>query len=259
MNNDPEERPTVVAPLNDCIKDVRAWLTRNTLKLNDEKTEVILFTSKHGLKSLPNIAVYVGGQQQLRSSSVRDLGVTYDQHISMTQHVNSVCRTGYYHLRNIGRIHRYLSHDAAKTLVRALVTSRLNPLLHGPHVIRLAKMQHLQNACARIITRTSRRSHITPVPKELHWLPVHRRIQYTIMSQTFRAIHHQPPVYRSGPPSIYRPTRTLRSESTISLTLPRTRTANTVIARSPKRRRLCGTVCPLTLETLTTAPVFNGS
>ena len=95
MNNDPEERSTAVARLNDCIKDVRTWLTQNMLKLNDEKTEVILFTSKHGLKSLPNIADSVGAQQQLQSSSVRDLEVLYYQHISMTQQVNSVCRTGY--------------------------------------------------------------------------------------------------------------------------------------------------------------------
>ena len=91
MNNDPEERSTEVAHLNDCIKDVRTWLTQNMLKLNDEKTEVILFTSKHGLKSLPNISVSVGGQQQLQSSSIRDLGVIYDQHLSMPQHMNSVC------------------------------------------------------------------------------------------------------------------------------------------------------------------------
>ncbi|KAI0210295.1 hypothetical protein LSAT2_004968, partial [Lamellibrachia satsuma] len=60
----------------------------------------------------------------------------------MTQHVNSVCRIGYYHLRNIGRIRRYLSYDSAKTLVHALVTSRLdycNSLLHGLPVNRLAK------------------------------------------------------------------------------------------------------------------------
>ena len=146
----------------------------------------------------------------------------------MTQHVNSVCRIGYYHLRNIRRIRRYLSHDSAKTLVHALVTPRLdycNSLLHGLPVNRLAKMQRLQNARARMITRTSRRSHITPVVKELRWLPVHRRIQYKIMPQTFRAVHHQAPDYLSDLLSTYRPTRSLRSESTMTLTVPRTRTA----------------------------------
>ena len=126
MNNDTEKRLIAVARFNNCIKDVRTWLTKNMFKLNNEKTEVILFISKHGLKSFRNIAVSVEKQQQLRSSSVRDLGVIYDQHLSVTQHVNSVCRTGYHHLRNIGRIRRYLSHDAAKTLVHALVISRLD-------------------------------------------------------------------------------------------------------------------------------------
>ena len=111
---------------HDCIREVRTWLTRNMLKLNDEKMEVILFTSKHGLKSLSNITVTVGEQQQLQSCSVRDLGVIYDQHLNMSQHVHSVCRTGYYHLRNIGRIRRYSTLDATKTLVHALVTSRLD-------------------------------------------------------------------------------------------------------------------------------------
>ena len=227
MNSDREERTAAVTRLNDCIRDVRTWLTRNMLKLNEEKTEVILFTSKHGLKSLSNMTVTVGEQQQLQSSSVRDLGVIYDQHLNMSQHVRSVCRTGYYHLRNIGRIRRYLTQDATKTLVHALVTSRLdycNSLLYGLPANHLAKMQRLQNACARVITRTGRRSHITPVLKELHWLPVHRRIEYKILSHTYRAIHNQSPVYLSDLLSVYRPTRSLRSESTIMLTVPRTRT-----------------------------------
>ena len=141
----------------------------------------------------------------------------------MSQHVHSVCRTGYYHLRNIWRIRRYLTQDATKTLVHALVTSILdyyldyyNSLLYGLPTNLLAKMQRLQNACARVITRTGRRSHITPVLKELHWLPVHRRIEYNILSHTYRAINHQSPVYLSDLLSVYRPTRSPRSESTIN-------------------------------------------
>ena len=86
---------------------------------------MILFTSKHGLKSLPNTAVSVGGQQQLQSSSVRDLGVTYDQHLSMTQHVNSYAELDITTSEISGGSFD-TSHDAPKTLVRALVTSRLD-------------------------------------------------------------------------------------------------------------------------------------
>ena len=168
MNSDREERTAAVTRLNDCIRDVRNWLTRNMLNLNEEKTEVILFTSKHGLKSPSNITVTVGEQKQLQSSSVHDLEVIYDQHLNMSQHVHSVYRTGYYHLRNIGRIRWYLTQDATKTLVHASVTSRLdycNSLFYSLPANHLAKMQRLQNACARVITRTGRRSHITAVLK----------------------------------------------------------------------------------------------
>ena len=155
MNSDHEERIAAVTRLNDCIRDVRTWLTRDMLNLNDEKTEVILFTSKHGLKSLSNITITVGEQQQLQSCSVRDLGVIYDQHLNMSQHVHSVCRTGYYHLKNIGRIRRYLTLDATKTLVHALVTSILdycNSLLYGYQRIILRRC-NIYRMLARVSTQ----------------------------------------------------------------------------------------------------------
>ena len=65
----------------------RTWLANNMLKLNDEK---IVLASNHVLRSLNSTAVMVGDQQIEQLSSVRDLGVVYDQHLSMTQHVNSV-------------------------------------------------------------------------------------------------------------------------------------------------------------------------
>ena len=114
----------------------------------------------------------------------------------------------------------YITLDATKTPVHALVTSILdfcNSLLYDLPANNLAKIQRLQNPCARVNTRTGRRTHTTPVLK----LPVHRRIQY-ILTHIYRAIHNQSPVYLSDLLSVYRPTRSLRS--TILLTVTRTRT-----------------------------------
>jgi len=60
-------------------------------------------------------------------------------------------------------------------LVHGRDLSRLdyyNALLHGLPVIVMNKLQRLQNTAARIVTRTVRHNHITPVLKKLHWLPV---------------------------------------------------------------------------------------
>ena len=197
-NNAPEKQSTAVTRLNTCIGDVHKWLANNMLKLNDHKTEVILFTSKHDLKSNPRVAVNVGEQVVRPATTTRNLGVVYDQPLSMIQHVNSVCRVGYMHVRNIGRIRRYLTEDATKTMIHALVTSRLdycNAVLYGLPASVTNKMQRLQNMCARMITRTRRSDHITPVLIKLHWLPVRKRIEYKMLSHTYRAIHRQAPQY----------------------------------------------------------------
>ena len=75
----------------------------------------------------------------------------------------------------VSHIRRYLTSDATTYVVNSLITSRLdycNVLLNGMPNTVMEKTQNVQNTAARIITRTSRYSHITPVLKELHWVPV---------------------------------------------------------------------------------------
>ena len=89
------------------------------------------------------------------------------------------------HLHNISHIRRYLTIDATKALVHAFVTSRLdygNALLIGLPRDQINKLQRIQNMAARVITFTPRRDHITPVLKDLHWLPVKCRTEYKILS-----------------------------------------------------------------------------
>ncbi len=86
------------------------------LKLNSEKTEVVLFTSKHNAKQMENVTVRVGDTDITSVNSVENLGVIFDSAMNMEQHLNSVCRSGYYHLRNIGHIRRYLTNDAIQFL-----------------------------------------------------------------------------------------------------------------------------------------------
>ena len=79
-----------------------------------------------------------------------------------------------------------------------LITSRLdycNALINGISNTTLNKLQHVQNTAARIITRTSRHSHITPVLKKLHWLPVKYRVQYKVLTHTYKALHEEYPAY----------------------------------------------------------------
>ena len=150
-----------------------------------------------------------------------------DSKMNMEQHVNSVCKSSYAQLRQIGRIRQYVNTDATKSLVNSMVTSRLdycNALLYGVPQHALNKLQNVQNTAARIITRSSRYSHITPVLKELHWLPVQYRVKYKILTHTFKALHDQSPVYIRNMLEIYKPTRNLRSaQQSVTLVKPKSK------------------------------------
>ena len=143
-----------------------------------------------------------------------------DTTLSMDDQVKAVCRTAYAQLRDIGHIRRYLTTDAAKKVVNSLVTTRLDyfsSLLYGIPGRLLARLQKVQNTAARIVSRTSRYAHITPVLQELHWLPIESRLKYKVLLMAHRALHGSAPQYLADMLTIYQPGRSLRSQSTTRL------------------------------------------
>ena len=98
-------------------------------------------------------------------------------------YINSVCRAGYYLLRQLTPTVKSLPVDAVKTLIQAFISNRLdycNAALCRTTDTMLRKLQSVQNAEARLLTRTGRREHISPVLRQLHWLPVSRRIDFKL-------------------------------------------------------------------------------
>ena len=98
-----------------------------------------------------------------------------------------------------------------------------NALLCGLPQTLLFKVQRVQNAAARLVCLTGRREHITPVLKELHWLPVRQRISFNVLVLTYQALHGTAPQYMTDLLSQYQPTRSLHSNDTLLLTAPQSR------------------------------------
>ena len=95
-----------------------------------------------------------------------------------------------FHLRRIAAIRDYITKSTCEKLVHSLITSRIdyaNAVLYGLPKYRLDNIQRIMNIAARIVTKTPRREHISPVLYHLHWLPVEKRVVYKILLLTFRA------------------------------------------------------------------------
>ena len=92
------------------------------------------------------------------------------------------------------------SNPLTEQLIHAFVTSRLdycNGLLYGVPECQIKKLQRVMNASARLIYCAPKFCHITPILKELHWLPVRARIEFKILLITFKAIKGLAPKYLS--------------------------------------------------------------
>ncbi|XP_067668202.1 uncharacterized protein [Haliotis asinina] len=167
-----------------CTQDIKCWMTTNMLKLNDTKTEAVLVGTKQQLNKVKTDFLKVADADIKFSDVVTDLGVYIDSSLTLDSHVNHLSRICYFHLKSIGNIRQYLTTAATEALVRALVTSRLdycNSILSGLSSTLLEKLQKIQNTSARIISKTSKRSRITPVLQDLHWLPVKARTDFKIL------------------------------------------------------------------------------
>ena len=137
--------------VENCLVEIVSWMNSNMLKINADKTEAIVFTSQKNEKHIESISVKIGGEDIKPSKCVRNLGAFLDSKMSMEKHINSVCRSGYGQLCQIGHIRQYLNTDATKSLVNSLVTSRLdycNAILYGVPKVSLNRLQNLQNTAS---------------------------------------------------------------------------------------------------------------
>jgi hypothetical protein len=170
--------------LERCLLDIADWMSANMLKLNQDKTELIIFTPKHQVKHFSDFRLKFDGTVLSDVSCVNNLGMYFDNIISMEQQASAITGSCFHQIRNIGRIRSLISVDACRTLVCSLVTSRLdygNALLYGTNNNIISKLQRVQNSAARLITRKRKYDSITPVLISRHWLPVHYRCQYKLL------------------------------------------------------------------------------
>ena len=169
------------------------------LKLNPDKTDLIIIYTKQQRNSVINhFPVKLLGSDTFPSDSVRNLCTVFDSDFNFRQHISQVCKSCFYHIRDLRRIRRHISISTAKTISTSLISSRLdycNPLLNNIAKRDLAKLQRVQNCLACVVIRAPRFSSSLPLFKQLRWLPVSYRINFKPSTLTYRALSTQQPPY----------------------------------------------------------------
>ena len=188
-----------IQKLKNCLSDIQNFMSANKLKLNPEKTEFILIGSKNNRKQLlPHFPINILGNQVSPAQSVRNLGVVFDSSFSFSDHVSQVIKSTRVHTRDLYRIRTLLDLNTSVLLANALVSSRLdycNSLFLSLTDFELRRLQLIQNSLCRVVTRSSKYSHITPQLKKLHWLPIKYRKQFKIGLITYKILNQDQTIY----------------------------------------------------------------
>ena len=214
----PEEFSILNASLNNCVREIGAWMRENKLKLNEDKTEAVLFSYKlpsnaDAIAELP-VSMHMNDVNIQFSDSALDLGFTIDKDLDMKQHILRVRKLAYAQIRQISSIRPFLTEEATKKLVCACILSRLdycNALLVGLPDSTISMLQLVQNDAARLVVRVRRNHHATEILKKLHWLPIKQRIKFKICCILYNIYAGDAPPYLNDRVARYEPERVLRS------------------------------------------------
>ena len=217
----------VLNRLINCINEIRIWMAKNYLKLNDDKTEFLVIGNKCFLSQVKCDNLSVGDHCVSASNCVKNIGATLDSSLSMENEIKSKCKSAWWQLYQISKIKKFLTTEQQKTVIISLVISKLdrnNSLLHNLPVYLLVKLQRIQNSAARLLCSAGRQIDAIPLLITLHWLPVKQRIKFKILLIVYKCLNGIGPLYLSELLSSYsnsEPRQCLRSSSLDDLQVPR--------------------------------------
>jgi hypothetical protein len=89
---------TFALKLEHCTAEVDAWMSSNRFKFNPEKTELMWFSTQHGLQKLVRPTIHARNIAINPVATTRSLVVISDEELKLASHVSTVCRSRYFEL-----------------------------------------------------------------------------------------------------------------------------------------------------------------
>lgn len=223
LSFDPSEAHAAASKLNECLSDIRDWMAANFLKLNDNKTELVLIGHAKRLAKIKDFRLSIGDAIVKPSPCAKNLGVYFDSSLSFKTFVQRSAANAVYHIRSLAAIRDHIPRELTHRLCTSLVLSRLdycNSLLTGLPKCSLRPLQLALNMAARLIFKARRSCHVSPLLEKLSWLPIDKRIESKILALTLKARYGLGPSYLSELLNDFVPARILRSSDSSTLAVP---------------------------------------
>lgn len=201
------------AKLNNCLTEMATWMSNHCLKLNAEKSEILLLGGANHIWEA-SWWPHSLGVAPAPKQCAKNLGVLIDNTLSTRDHVRTLCGKSFATLKLLKRLFPWIPLESRWTVTQALLISRLdygNALLVGMPDYLFKCLQVVQNAEAKLVCNKDRYSSATECLRQLHWLPMRQRARFKLLGHTHRALHHTGPRILQNKIKFYTPPRCLWS------------------------------------------------
>ena len=189
------QKKVLIDEIDGCFKLVQHWMDEYFLKLNPDKTHIILFSpSKYLQNRLLINGTFINDKKTCIRfvNSAKNLGVIFDKYLNFEPHLAKLISSCFLTIKNLSKIKAYLSLEHLKILVCSLILSKLdycNSLLYGIKSYQLRKLQSVQNAAAKLIFGRRKFDHVSDLFEKLHWLRIDQRITFKILILVHNSVY----------------------------------------------------------------------
>ena len=210
----PVEVNNVLKCIENCLMEIKQWMIKNFMMLNEQKTEFILLGTKNDLKRAGTMTLNVDGMSinsiKCCGDAGKSLGVMIDDTMSMRRQISDVQKKCSWKLHSLYQIRRYLTIDIRIMLIKSLILSKLdycNALYAGLPKTLIKKLQGVLRNCIRFIYNldVKRGEDLDEYFIKAHILPVDKRIEFKVCLFVHKSIHAQVPGYIESIIKVYQP------------------------------------------------------
>ena len=197
----PRDSSAMVHSLESNLAALSLWFRKNGIKVNASKTQLIVTGTGANMRTMPKIQLQFMGSTVTESSTVKNLGVVFDQTMTFSAHVSDVVRRCTGLLSGLSHSRHALPRGTLITIVQALVLSAIRYCIsvYGVcGITQTARLQKLLNYGARVISGRRKHDHISDVLRDLKWLSAENMYRYHSMTLLKRMLSTGQPEHLHG-------------------------------------------------------------
>ena len=176
----------IVGKMQNSIEKTKHWMCLNRLKMNDQKTNFIMYGNNVQLAKCSTKHIKVGEETIVGSDKINLLGIDIDKNLTFKEHIKKKCKTAMYNLYNIRSLRQHLNNKTTQTLIYGLVTSHLdyiNAIYSTLPASTTKPLNRIQNLAAKLALNSRDKDISSSKAKQaLHWLPIRERLIYKCLT-----------------------------------------------------------------------------